>query len=129
MTKILVVDDSPNWVKYHTFALNELFNEQVEILQAYSAKEGVEKLLYNIDNPFDIILTDMQMEPDFLPMFAGEWFIKQIQYFKEYKNTKICIISAAENIKSIAEKYGVSFIRKSSCRQDGAYDIIKNFIC
>ncbi len=129
MIKILVVDDSPNWVKYHTFALNELFKENVQITQAYSAKEGVEKLLDNIDNPFDVILTDMQMEPDFLPLFAGEWFIKQIQYFKEYKNTKIWIISAAENIKFIAEKYGVSFIRKSSCHQDGAYDIIKNFIC
>lgn len=125
MTKILVVDDSPNWVKYHTFALNELFQQKVQIVQAYSAKDGIEKLLLNIDEPFDVILTDMQMEPDFLPLFAGEWFIKQIQYFKEYKNTKIFIISAAENIKFLAEKYGVNFIRKSSCNQDGAYDIIK----
>lgn len=125
MTKILIVDDSPNWVKYHEFAINELFEGNVAIEKGYSAKEGVEKLLLNIDKPFDIILTDMQMEPDYLPLFAGEWFIKQIQYIKEYNNTKIFIISAAENIKFLAGKYDVDFIRKASCRQENAYDKIR----
>ncbi len=125
MTKILIVDDSPNWVRFHSFAVSELFGNDIEIVTAFSAREGVEKLMYNIDSPFDVILTDMQMEPDFLPLYAGEWFIKQIQYFKEYKNTRIFIISAAENIKFLAQKYNVDFVRKSACRQENAYDKIK----
>ena len=45
----------------------------------------------------------MQMESDFLPFYAGEWFIKQIKFFNEYKNTKIIIISATSNIRQIAK--------------------------
>lgn len=124
MKKILIVDDSPNWVKYHTAAVNILFNSNVLIETANSAKEGVEKLTLSINEPYDIILTDMQMEPDYLPLYAGEWFIKQIRFFNEYKNTKIVIISAASNISSIADKYGVDFIPKYKCNDEDAYDKI-----
>lgn len=124
MKRILITDDSPNWVRYHEAAVRTLLGDKAVIDTAESAKEGVEKLMLSIDEPYDVILTDMQMESDFLPLFAGEWFIKQIQYMKEYKNTKIIIISAASNIRAIAEKNGVDYIPKYNCREEGAYDRI-----
>lgn len=124
MKRILIVDDSQSWVDYHINAIKSLFKKGIAIDKANSAKEGVEKLMLSIDEPYDIILTDMQMESDFLPLYAGEWFIKQIQYMNEYKNTKIVIISATSNIRAIAEKYSVNYIPKYNCRNEGAYDKI-----
>lgn len=125
MKRILIVDDSHNWVRYHYTAVKEIFQENVEIDTAFSAQQGNEKITAAIDEPYDIILTDMQMEPDFIPLYAGEWFIKQIQFLNEYKNTKIFIISAASNIKQIAERYGVSYIPKYKCNEIDNYLILK----
>ncbi len=119
--KILIVDDSEKWVKYHESAVREIFENKVTIETANSAKQGVERLLTSIDEPFDFILTDMQMEPDFLPLYAGEWFIKQIKFFNEYKNSKIIIISAASNIKQIAQNYGTEYIPKYMCSDINSY--------
>lgn len=113
--RVLIVDDSTKWVLYHKDAVREIFKNDVEIETASCAKEGVEKLMSSIDAPYDFILTDMQMEPDFLPLYAGEWFIKQIKFFNEYKNTKIIIISATSNIRQIAENYSVDYIPKYRC--------------
>ena len=124
MKRILIVDDSEKWVQYHKTALSMLFKDNFIIETANSAREGVDKLMFSLNEPYDIILTDMQMEPDFLPLLAGEWFIKQIQMFKEYKNTKVVIISASPDIKSIAEKYGVDYIPKYNCRNENAYEKI-----
>ncbi len=116
MKKILVVDDSAGWVRHHTFNIKHILQDEVELVTANSAKAGDDTLLANIDKPFDIILTDMQMESDFLPLYAGEWFIKQIQTYNEYLNTKIVIISAAPNISAIAKKYGADYIPKRECQ-------------
>ncbi len=125
MKKILVTDDSPSWVRHHILNIKYILGEEnVEIISAYSAKEGDICLLTNIDKPFDIIFTDMQMEPDFLPLNAGEWFIKQIQFYPEYKNTKIVIISASPRIENIAKKYGVDFIPKKFCQTTAPYEKI-----
>ena len=113
--RILIVDDSSRWVLYHKDAVREIFGGEAEIDTASSAKEGVERLMSSIDCPYDFIFTDMQMESDFLPFYAGEWFIKQIKFFNEYKNTKIIIISATSNIRQIAEKYSVDYIPKYMC--------------
>ncbi|MBE7711955.1 MAG: response regulator [Cyanobacteria bacterium SIG31] len=113
--KILIVDDIKGWRDYHSYIMNELF-ENTEIQTAESAREGYDKILENNEIPFDIIITDMQMESDFEPKYAGEWFIEQIKTFKNYKNTKIVIISAAYNIPTIAENYGVDYIRKGTAR-------------
>lgn len=121
MKKVLIVDDSKKWVLYHETAVREVFNNEVEIDTASSAKEGVEKLTLFVDEPYDFILTDMQMEPDFIPLYAGEWFIRQIKFFDEYKNSKIIIISAAGNIGQIAGKYGVDFIPKYECNDISEY--------
>lgn len=122
--KILIVDDSQNWINYHTFAVKELFADCV-IDTANSAQEGIARITANIDEPYDIILTDLQMETDFLPLYAGEWFVREVQMFKEYKNSRIVIISATSNIKRIAEKYNVECIPKYMCKTLDAYNILK----
>lgn len=114
--KILVTDDSSGWVEYHMNALKHILPPDTEIDTAKSAKEGLDKITLNIDSPYDVIFTDMQMESDFLPLYAGEWFIKQIQTFPEYADTRIIIISAAPNIKHIAEKYNVEYLPKPMCQ-------------
>ena len=114
--KILVTDDSNGWIEYHLKALRLILPPDTEIDTARSAKEGLEKITLNIDAPYDVIFTDMQMESDFLPFYAGEWFIKQIQTFPEYADTRIIIISAAPNIKHIAEKYNVEYLAKPMCQ-------------
>ena len=125
MKRILIVDDSQKWIDFHTIALRKVFaGKETEIETVLSAREGVEKLELFLDVSFDIILTDMQMEADFLPLMAGEWFIRQIQLFKEYKNSKIVIISAAPDIAQIAARYGVDYIPKYYCQMSGAYDKI-----
>ena len=121
MKKILIVDDSHKWVEYHKSAVEEVKKNEVEIDTAFSAKEGVEKLTLSTDSPYDFIFTDMQMEPDFIPLYAGEWFIKQIKFFNEYKNTKIIIISATSNIRQIAENYNVDYIPKYKCNDINEY--------
>ena len=92
---------------------------------ANSAQEGIARITANIDEPYDIILTDLQMETDFLPLYAGEWFVREVQMFKEYKNSRIVIISATSNIKRIAEKYNVECIPKYMCKTLDAYNILK----
>ncbi len=119
--RVLIVDDSSKWVLYHKDAIREIFKDGAEIVTASSAQEGVEKITSSIDTPYDFVLTDMQMESDFLPLYAGEWFIKQIQFFNEYKNTKIIIISATGNIRQIAEKYSVDYIPKYRCNDLNEY--------
>lgn len=113
--KILIVDDVKGWRDYHSYIMNELF-ENANIQTAESARDGYDKLMENNDVPFDVILTDMQMENDFEPKYAGEWFIEQVKTFKNYSKTRIVIISAAYNIPVIAENYGVDYIRKSTAR-------------
>lgn len=124
MKKVLIVDDSSKWVSYHKEVIEEIFVNEVTIDVAYSAKQALEKITASIDEPYDIILTDMQMESDFIPLYAGEWFIKQVQFFNEYKNTKIIIISATSNIKQIAEKYGVDYIPKYKCNDISSYTVV-----
>lgn len=113
--KILIVDDSEKWRMFHETAVREILGDNVIIHTADCAKQGVERLTASVDAPYDVIFTDMQMESDFLPLLAGEWFIKQIKFFKEFKNTKIIIISAAINVNRIAEKYSVDYIPKYRC--------------
>lgn len=125
--KILIVDDIKGWRDYHAQVIKTLF-DNAEIQTAESAREGYDKLIENNDTPFDIILTDMQMENDFEPKYAGEWFIEQIKTFKSHINTKIVIISAAYNINIIAENYGVDYIRKGTARSfPDAYNFLTSY--
>jgi CheY-like chemotaxis protein len=121
MKRILIVDDVAGWIRFHQTNIQYLNLNDIEIDTANCARQGVEKVEANIDNPYDIILTDLQMESDFLPKTAGEWFIEQIKtYSKYYKETKIFIISASPIIDKIAEKHNVSYIPKTVARNSGA---------
>lgn len=120
MKRILIVDDSKNWLDYHSYAIKELFPDYI-IETADSAQAGIAKITANIDNPYDIVITDLQMEIDFLPLYAGEWFVRELQMYKEYKNTRIIIVSATSSIKNVAQKYNVEYIPKYMCKTIDAY--------
>ena len=121
---MLIVDDSSSWRRYHKDCIEQLYKDKYDITLAASAAQANDLLYAEVDEPYDIILTDMQMESDYLPLYAGEWLIEQIQNFDAYKNSRVIIISAAMNIKFIAEKYNVEYIRKADCRSIDSYRII-----
>lgn len=116
MKRILIVDDVSGWVRFHEQNIRHLNIPNIEIDTANSAREALSKLEGSIDNPYDIIFTDLQMESDFLPKYAGEWLIEQIKTFKEYNSTKIVIISASPNIRIIAERNQVLYLSKTIAR-------------
>lgn len=116
MKRILIVDDVPGWVRFHEQNIRHLNIPNIEIDTAISAREALSKLEVSIDNPYDVIFTDLQMESDFLPKYAGEWLIEQIKTFKEYNSAKIVIISASPNIRIIAERNQVLYLSKTSAR-------------
>lgn len=116
MKRILIVDDVPGWVRFHEQNIRHLNIPNIEIDTAISAKEALSKLEVSIDNPYDVIFTDLQMESDFLPKYAGEWLIEQVKTFKEYNSTKIVIISASPNIRIIAERNQVLYLSKTIAR-------------
>lgn len=125
--KILIVDDIKGWRDYHAQYLKEIFDDP-DIYFSDSARNAYDLLIEHHEKPFDIILTDMQMENDFEPEYAGEWLIKQIKAFKPYNRTKIVVISAAYNIAAIAQNYGVNYIRKTTARNfPDAYLELKTF--
>ena len=128
MKRILLVDDTPGWVRFHRNNIEYLNLADVEIDEAFSAREALSKIETAIDNPYSTIFTDLQMESDFLPLLAGEWLIKQIKtYDKYYKNTKIVIISAMPSIELIAKRNDVLYIKKMTLRNAEA-EIYKEFI-
>ena len=128
MKRILLVDDTPGWVRFHKNNIEYLNLPDVEIDEAFSAREALSKIETAIDNPYNVIFTDLQMESDFLPYLAGEWLVKQIKtYDKYYKNTKIVIVSASPNIELIAKRNEVFYIPKTVIRNAEA-EIYLNFI-
>lgn len=116
MKRVLIVDDVPGWIRFHEQNIRHLNISNVEIETAISAREALSKLELSIDNPYDVVFTDLQMESDFLPKYAGEWLIEQIKTFKEYTSTKIVIISASPNIRIIAERNQVLYLSKTNAR-------------
>jgi CheY-like chemotaxis protein len=127
MKKVLIVDDVPGWVRFHQNNI-EYLNLDVQIDTANSAREAVSKLEASIDEPYTTIFTDLQMESDFLPKMAGEWFVEQIKtYSKYYKDTKVVIISASPSIKNIAERHEVLYLPKVVARNSSA-EIYREFI-
>jgi CheY-like chemotaxis protein len=126
--KILIVDDVPGWIRFHKNNLEYLGINGLKIDSAQSAREGIEKVEASIDTPYSVIFTDLQMESDFLPKFAGEWFIEQVKtYSKYYKDTKIVIVSASPNIADIAKRHGVLFLPKTVARNSDS-EVYRKFV-
>ena len=84
--KVLIVDDVKGWREHHSQVVKSILGD-CEIITADSARMGYDLLMEHNAKPFDIIITDMQMEADFEPKYAGEWLIEQIKTFKNYLNT------------------------------------------
>ena len=116
--KILIIDDSKGWLDNHEQTLRNIFGDEFVLEKAASAREGYNVIYNNLYEPFCLILSDLQMEMDFEPKHAGEWFIAQVQNLKQYNNTPIIIISAAYNIRSIAQKLGVNCLPKAIAARD-----------
>ena len=112
--RILIAEDSREWQKFHSELLKSYEKEKLDFIISDNAKDALKLVQDNIKHPYDLILTDLQMETDFLPEFAGEWLVKQIRGYSEYKNTPIVIISATYNIGFIAHSLGVNYLSKRS---------------
>lgn len=113
MLKILITDDSEGWRNFNKDAVSSIFGEDnVDICLACSGIDGYDTLLQNDKNPFDLIISDLQMESDFAPLSAGEWFISQVKNTRSHFNTKILIVSGMYNIEYVADSLGVDFLSK-----------------
>ncbi len=116
--KILIVDDSKGWLDYHKSALQEFYGAEFTLETENSAKSGYNAIYNNLKTPYSLIISDLQMELDFEPKHAGEWFIEQVKKLKEYNNIPIVIISASYNVRSIAKKLEVNCIPKAIAARD-----------
>lgn len=114
MKRFLIVDDQAGWRNHNSNAVYHIIGDEAYIEKASSAQEGYSKLLESKNNPYDYLLTDMQMESDYAPLMAGEWLIEQVQNLSFSYKTKIIIISASPMIRYIAERYGVDYISKAN---------------
>lgn len=113
MLRILIVDDSSGWRRYHYETIEKIFeNEEIIIKTADSASKGYDEIMFSTKEPYDLIITDLQMESDFAPMIAGEWLVRQIQNFTQYKNSQILIVSGMYNIEMTAKLLGVEYLPK-----------------
>lgn len=112
MLKVLIVDDINAWRVQNFKLVNSFLNNNIRVTVANSATEAYNLILENIEMPFDVILTDLQMELDYEPEYAGEWFIREIKLLKQYQNSFIVLISASSDIEAIAQKLDVDFVPK-----------------
>ena len=116
MKKILVVDDMHSFREFHKRILEEVFIEleQTEYIihTADYARDGLNKIYEHSKEPYDTIITDLQMEDDFSPQYAGEWLVEQIKNMPSYYKTRIIIVSGTHNIKQIAESLNVEYVPK-----------------
>lgn len=118
--KILIVDDSSSWRTANLNVAKFVYND-AEIITAESGDDGYFTALQHLKEPFDIIVSDLQMELSHEPEHAGEWFVRQVQMQKEYKDTKFILVSASYDIRFIAYKLNVEYVPKRSM-PDGLMD-------
>jgi response regulator of citrate/malate metabolism len=126
MKKVLIVDDQQAWITFNTVMVNDIFGQNIVLHTASSGTEAYNLLLENILNPYDYIITDLQMEDDYMPKTAGEWLVEQAKGMSFYEKTNIIIVSAAPFISHIAERLGVNYIRKQDAT--ASKDIYKDLI-
>ncbi len=110
--KILITDDTKMWLFFHKDIISQLYKDMFEISVCDSASGAMHLVHSHISNPFDIVITDLQMENIYEPKTAGEWLIENIKKINAYSATKIIIISAMSNIEYIAKSLNVECISK-----------------
>lgn len=112
--RILIAEDTLGWQKFHSSLLKEYEKFNIDLVICDCAKDALTLAQENFKTPYDLIITDLQMENDFSPKFAGEWLVEQIKKYNAYKKTPIVIISAAYNIGFIAQTLNVDYLSKRS---------------
>ena len=110
--RVLIAEDSFEWQRFHKSLLDNYDKCQIEAVFASCARDALEFVEFYPEQNYDLILSDLQMESDFLPEFAGEWFVKNLKRISKYKNTPIVLVSAAYNISFIAANLGVKYLSK-----------------
>jgi len=111
--KILIVEDSPEWIKFHINLLNQLFEAtSLEIDFEMNARAGFNRIIKKSEIRYDLIISDLEMEEIFEESYAGSWFIRNIIKKEECKNSKILIISGSHDINLVAKEFNVDFIPK-----------------
>ena len=112
--RILIAEDTIGWQKFHSSLLKEYEKFNIDFVICDCAKDALTLAQENFETPYDLVITDLQMENDFSPKFAGEWLIEQIKKYNAYKKTPIIIVSAAYNIAFIAQTLNVDYLSKRS---------------
>lgn len=112
MLKILIVDDNQGWRNFNKSSIEAIFGDEAEITLAESARDGYDKVMFAGKEKFDLIISDLQMESDFAPVIAGEWFVRQVLTFPRYKTSEILLVSAMYNIEMISDMLGVDCLSK-----------------
>lgn len=110
--RVLLAEDSRSWQKFHESLLRMYDKAEIELIVADNAKDAMQIINKNLSEPFDLVITDLQMELDFHPDMAGEWFLKQLLDIKEYNVVPKLIVSAAYNVDFIAANFGVKSLSK-----------------
>ena len=96
--RILIAEDTPEWQKFHSSLLKNYDKLHLDFDIASNARAALELAQKSVDNPYDLILSDLQMESDFHPLMAGEWFVKEIKNIPQYSMVPVVLVSAAYNI-------------------------------
>lgn len=111
--RILIVDDSPEWIKFHLQGLELSFGEDFfNIDVTFSAHDGIKAVEEN--EPYDLILSDLQMEIIPGETYAGMWMVKRLKNHPKCADTKFIVISASYEIAQIARILGTAYIPKGS---------------
>lgn len=110
--RILIAEDTPEWQKFHSSLLKTYDKFQLEFDIAPDARAALELAQKSIDNPYDLILSDLQMESDFHPLMAGEWFVKEVKNIPQYSMVTVVLVTAAYNIAFIAHTLGAGYLSK-----------------
>jgi len=114
--RIFIAEDSPEWIRFHLDLLHQLLEEETfEVDYEMSARASFNKIL---KNPYDLIISDLEMEDILGESYAGKWLVRNILKKEECKNSKIIIISGSPDIQAVAKELKVDFIPK--------YDLSRN---
>ena len=117
--KVLIADDMASWREYLKNAVIKILGQNnIQIDKASSGNEAYNLILENNNEPYNLIITDLQMESDHEPKHAGEWLVEQTKMLRNYYNTKIIMVSASTGVKIIAENLGVDSVTKAALSTD-----------
>lgn len=122
--RVLIVDDMREWLNFHQESFKLFYDDGFLLDLAKSANEAVAKVLEN--EPYDLIITDLEMEEVLESSCAGAWLLKRLEKEVKCKNTAFLVISASYNIKQIADEANADYIAKTDLlnnRQSFIYKI------